>query len=145
MRIYKRGQRIPGCCVQNKYMLYPPDYLSPPPPPRSQGKGGRLKEKRSSEGERVRERQHGWRLFGLCPLRTGLAGAKFRLSAPASLSFTQPDKYIHTHSWGYQLLDGERREPSAHFTQKKNHAFINTFTHPLPPPPHPTPPLPLHT
>lgn len=99
-------------------MLYPPDYLFPP---RSQGNGGRLKEKQSREGERVgeRERQHGWRLFGLCPLRTGLAGAKFRLSAPASRSFTQADKYIHTHSWGYQLLDGERREPSAHFHPKK--------------------------
>lgn len=125
-------------------MLYPPDYLFPP---RSQGKGGRLKEKQSRGGERVRvrERQHGWRLFGLCPLRTGLAGAKFRLSAPASLSFTQADKYIHTHSWGYQLLDGERREPSAHFHPKENkkksciHKYIYTRPETLPPsPPHMT-------
>lgn len=78
--------------------------------------------------ERVREGKRGWRLFGLCTLRTGLTGAKLRLSAPASLSFTQADKYTHTHSWGYQLLDSKRGR--AKYTLSQNHAFINTFTHP---------------
>lgn len=87
---FTKGQRIPECCVQNKYMLHLPGYLFPNP----SGK------ERDWKRERGRKRKHGWRLFGLCPLRTGLTGAKFRLSAPASLSFTQADKYTHTLAAG---------------------------------------------
>lgn len=81
------------------------------------------------ESRREKERKHGWRLFGLCPLRTGLTGAKLRLSAPARLSFTQADKYTHTHSQlGLPVI--RQQEERAKYTLSPNHAFINTFTHP---------------
>lgn len=115
---FKKGEKC-DVCIQTKYMLHLPGYLFPNP-------SGR--ERDWKQKEREKGRKHGWRLFGLCPLCTGLTGAKLRLSAPASLSFTQADKYAHTLTAGVTSYIRQHKGRAKH-TLSQNHAFINTFTH----------------
>lgn len=112
---FRKGPIIPECCIQNKYVT-----SSRLPISKSQWKREGLKEKG--------KREKGRKLFGLCPLRTGLTGAKLRLSAPESLSFTQADKYAHTLTAGVTSYI-RQQEQRAKYTLSQNHAFINTFTH----------------
>lgn len=102
-------KKIPDSCVQHKYILHLPCYLFPNP----SGREKDWKRKQEREGEKAR-----LEAFWSLPSAHWPDWGQVTPQCPSETQlYTGRQIHTHTHSWGYQLLDSKRKEPSIHFHQ----------------------------